>query len=356
MRKTYIDNIRWITVLLVVLYHVIFMYNGVETSLVIGPFSPVQYQDAFLYLVYPWFMLLLFVVAGMSSRYYLAGHTDREYVRSRTVKLLVPSTIGLFVFQWVQGYYSMAITGGLESMAQAPFIVRYLVMALSGQGVLWFLQLLWLFSMLLVLIRKIEKDRLYGKCGRAGIVAVLLLTLPVYLSAQVLNTPMIVVFRFGFYGLGFLIGYFLFSQDEVMDRLEKYWLPLTVAALGLAIAFTVVFWGKNYAQHEVLDTPLCNLFAWIAVIAVLSFMKKWGNFENRFSKWMTAKSWGLYVFHYTVLSMVAYYLNRFVPDMPAVLCYGLSCVGAFAGAYLLYEIIRRIPVVNWCVLGVSRRK
>lgn len=47
MRKYYVDNIRWITVLLVVLYHVIYMYNGVATAGVIGPFYEVQYQDVF---------------------------------------------------------------------------------------------------------------------------------------------------------------------------------------------------------------------------------------------------------------------------------------------------------------------
>ena len=65
MRKTYIDNIRWMTVVAVVIYHVLYMFNGVVTSGVIGPFAPVQYQDAFLYFIYPWFMLLLFVISGI---------------------------------------------------------------------------------------------------------------------------------------------------------------------------------------------------------------------------------------------------------------------------------------------------
>ena len=67
MRKLYIDNIRWITVVLVVLYHVIYMFNGIETFGVIGPFSDVQYQDSFQYIVYPWFMLVLFADSGMSA-------------------------------------------------------------------------------------------------------------------------------------------------------------------------------------------------------------------------------------------------------------------------------------------------
>lgn len=107
MRKYYVDNIRWITVLLVVLYHVIYMYNGVATAGVIGPFYEVQYQDVFQYMVYPWFMALLFIVSGMSSRYYLEMHTIKEFIASRTRKLLVPSTIGLLIFQWILGYFTM---------------------------------------------------------------------------------------------------------------------------------------------------------------------------------------------------------------------------------------------------------
>ena len=62
MRKKYIDNIRWITVVLVVIYHVIHMYNSVETAGVIGTICDVRYQDSFQYIVYPWFMLLPYLV------------------------------------------------------------------------------------------------------------------------------------------------------------------------------------------------------------------------------------------------------------------------------------------------------
>lgn len=99
MRKTYLDNVRWITVVLVVIYHVIYMFNGVTKYGVIGPFCDVQFQDTFLYLVYPWFMLLLFVVSGMAARFELETKAPQDFFRARTRKLLVPSTIGLFVFQ-----------------------------------------------------------------------------------------------------------------------------------------------------------------------------------------------------------------------------------------------------------------
>ena len=116
MRRYDVDNIRWMTVVLVVLYHVIYMYNGIVTAGVVGPFHEVQYQDAFQYVLYPWFMLILFIISGMSSRFYLEKHTIREFVRARTRKLLVPSTVGLFAFQWMLGYFNMAISGDRKSV------------------------------------------------------------------------------------------------------------------------------------------------------------------------------------------------------------------------------------------------
>ena len=53
MRKTYIDNIRFITVVLVVIYHVIYIFNGITVHGIIGPFAKSQPQDVYQYIVYP---------------------------------------------------------------------------------------------------------------------------------------------------------------------------------------------------------------------------------------------------------------------------------------------------------------
>ena len=355
MRKLYIDNIRWITVALVVLYHVIYMFNGIETFGVIGPFSDVQYQDAFQYIVYPWFMLLLFVVSGMSARYELDHRSEKEFIKNRTGKLLVPSTLGLLVFWWILGYYNLLIGGGLEQMTAVPKPVLFIIMTVSGIGPLWYIQMLWIFSVLLVWVRRVEKDRLWKLGNKANVPFLVLFAIVIWGVAQILNTPMIVVYRFGIYGVGFFVGYFIFSHDEVMERLEKCWLPLTVCAVILAVVFTVMYWGRPYAEHSVLDTPLCNLFAWITAIAVLAFMKKWGNISNTFTRWMAAKSWGLYLFHYLFIAMTAYYLTMYT-KFPAVLLYFFVAAAGFAGAYLAYEIIRRIPVLRWFVCGIGGKK
>ena len=72
MRKHWIDNLRWVTVLLVLLYHVVYYYNNKGVFGGIGGFGEYpevpQYQDVLMYILYPWFMPLLFILAGISAR------------------------------------------------------------------------------------------------------------------------------------------------------------------------------------------------------------------------------------------------------------------------------------------------
>lgn len=354
MRKTYIDNIRWMTVVLVVIYHVIYMFNGVTTYGVLGPFCDFQPQDVFQYIVYPWFMFLLFVVSGMSARFELDAKGEKGFLKKRSGKYLVPSTIGLFVFWWILGYYNMRISGAFESMGALPKGMLFLIMSVSGTGPLWYIQMLWLFSCLLIVIRKVEKEKLYVLGQKTNIVGLMLLFAAVFGAAQVLNTPIIVVYRFGIYGFGFLLGYFIFSHDEVMERMEKCWWLFSILAIAACMIFVMMYWGEPYPEHEVLDTVVCNAYAWFGTLGVLSFMKKWGNFENKFSKWMCKKSWGIYMFHYLGIAVSAWYLRMYAPQMPAFMVYLLVAISGFGGAILLYEVLSRIPILGWCVLGIKR--
>ncbi len=356
MRKYYLDNIRWFVGILVVVYHVIYMYNGIATAGVIGPFEEFQIQDGIQYLLYPWFMVILFVVSGASARYYLEKQDTKTFIRAKTRKLLVPSTIGLVVFQWIQGYFNMAISNAFETMpAEMPYLVRHLIMSISGTGVLWYMQLLWLFSMGLMLIKRFETGKLYSFCEKTKPAALLVLGVLVWAAAQVLNTPIIAVYRLGIYGVSFLLGYFVFAHETVVERLSKYWLLLLLAAVVLGVAYTWYYFGENYAVEPVVNSPFSIAYGWVALLAVFAFMKKWGNVQTSFTAWLSRKSFGLYVFHYLPLSMTAYLLNQHA-QISALPSYFLVTVAAFAGGYALYEIISRIPILRWCVLGIKKEK
>ena len=363
MRKYYLDNIRWITVVIVVIYHVFYMYNAEGVLGGLGKITDLSVQpyDIYQYLVYPWFMPVLFLVAGISSRLYLDAHTNKEFVKSRTTKLLVPSTIGLFVFQFIQGYVSMHLSEGASDLAAAgvPKFVIFLIMVVSGSGVLWFIHLLWLYSMVLVLIRKIEKGKLLTLGSKTPLWLMVLFFFPIWGAAQILNTPIVSVYRIAFYFVFFMLGYYVFSNEEVMEKLKKYAVILIVIGVLLCLSFAilnfVVRGGTNYADKPVNRGPLFAACAYFTSIAILAGMARFGDFGNDLTKWMSKHSFGLYVFHYLGISSVALFLAK-PKILPAPLCYVLSLIAGFVFGYGLYAIISRIPFFRWAVLGISKKK
>ncbi|HKM21159.1 MAG TPA: acyltransferase [Lachnospiraceae bacterium] len=351
MRKYYIDNIRWATVLLVLVYHVFYLFNHVGVLGNVGSPGDVYYQDAILYFVYPWFMVLLFLIAGISSRYALNKCSDKEFLKSKVTKLLVPSTLGLFVYQWIGGYLNVKIGGGLDYM---PSFLRYPIFVLSGTGPLWFIQMLFLFSALLVLIRKLKvSEKLWELCGKSNIIILILLVIPIWGAAQILNMPVITTYRFGIYFMVYLIGYFVFSHDEVQDKVERIHIPMLLVAVVLGIGYTIFYFGQNYADAACLQSIFTNVYLWIAVLAILGCGKAWFDRTSRFAEYMTKASFGLYIVHYPIVLIACYVLINYL-ELPIILTYLLALLLELVLTPAVYELFRRIPVVRYLVLGIKK--
>lgn len=353
MRKHYLDNIRWATVLLVMFYHVNYLYNDVGILGNVAPDAGCRAFDLSSYLIYPWFMVLLFVIAGMSARYALSKRTVKQFLGDKVTKLLVPSTLGLFVYHWISGYFNVKFGGALDDI---PSIIRYPVFVLSGTGPLWFIQTLFLFSLIIALIYKLDKnDKLWKLCKKANILVLLALTVLIWGSSFVLNMPVITVYRFGIYGAAYFIGYFVISHDEVQDNIEKYRIPLLCASIILGVAFTVIYFGKDYTAHMVLINPLTNAFLWITVLAILGCAKAWFNNTSPFADYMTKSSFGLYIVHYAVV-VSACGLLYYYSGLPHELNYLLALVIEFPVTVLVYELFKRIPIIRYLVLGIKKKK
>lgn len=94
MRKHYIDNLRSMTILLLFPVHSFMVWNDFGTKFYIWQ-GENKLLSTLIVLVNPWFMPLLFVLAGMSARYALEKRSRRDFVRQRIRKLLIPFLCGL---------------------------------------------------------------------------------------------------------------------------------------------------------------------------------------------------------------------------------------------------------------------
>lgn len=367
-RLYYLDNIRWVTILLVMLFHVFYYYNAYCFGTGIGSFSDYQPQDAILYLLYPWMMPLLFTVAGMSSRYAPAHQSPTEYLRARTRKLLVPATLGIFVFQWIAGYCGMLTMNyrfGTEMAAGQPWWVVYLVCAVSGGGGLWFIHLLWLFSLLTLLFNRFEKTtgtaislseptRRWVYTGVVCLFGVLL-----WLSAQTvleysgdIQDPRIFynLYRPLYYLTAYLFGYFFFSREGVQTFLSRFAPYLLPVAIGCGVWLTVTTFGQDAYSTAYLRSVGNNLYAFLMIITVLGSFRRWFDRTSPASRLLHRISYGLYLLQFAVYMGIGYVL-RACTTLPPWSIYLLLGVAVFTLTPMLYFLIHKTPVLRYCVLG-----
>ena len=363
MRKHWIDNLRWVTVLLVLLYHVIYFYNNKGVFGGIGGFGDYpewrQYQDVVMYILYPWFMPLLFILAGISARYALQKHSAKEWFKARTRKLLVPGTIGLFVFHWMIGYFNTAVAAQTGVFDGMPGVAKYIMMAISGTGPLWFIQVLWVLSIALLLIRAIDrKDRFWNWCGKAGIVTIILLGVLFWAGEKtlVMNPRpesidgLLNLYKPVFYLVPFLLGYFVFSHDEVQEKVREAWIPLMICAVAAGGVLIGTTFGQDNTSPQYLSSPLNCIYGYLACLAMMGWFAARFDRTSPFASYMTRSSYGLYIVHYLVIASLGYMMKTYT-ELPPVAMYLILTVAVFTLSPLLYEGLRRIPVVRWCVFG-----
>ena len=350
MRKPYIDNLRTFTVYLVVIYHAFYIFNGVGILGGISGAKNIPVLDTVAGVIYPWFMVLLFVVAGMSARSALEKYTAREFIKKRAYKLLLPSTAGLFIVHWITGYLNIKMGGGLEYI-HGPMI--YPIAAISGTGPLWFVQMLFLFSCLLVLLRRLDKeDSIWKMCGKFNLIAVILLFLPIYGASQILNMPVLTMYRFGIYLTAFLIGYYVFSHEIVLYRIERAQVPICAVAAALGTLYAMGYHDTDYTSPECLQDILTNMYLWAAVMAIISCFREHLDIENPFTYRMARSSYGIYILHYPLMLASGYLLCTYL-DLPAILNYLIVLLIGLFLTLPLYRLVRGIPGISQMVLGLK---
>ena len=361
-RYYFIDNLRWVTVALVLIYHVFYNFNAQGVFGGIGGFREHQWQDVICTALYPWFMTLMFILAGASSRYALQHRTVKEFRRERTRKLLVPSTLGLLLFGWVLGLVNMKAGGGVLPEG-LPVVAKYLITVVSGTGALWFIQDLYIFSLLLLVVRKVlDADRVEAWLGRLSVKGVSFVLLGFFLLLGLLAQTQIDevgtfdgllnLYRPIYYFGVFLVGYYIFSSERIHDYLAARYLTFGILAVIWSVYFCMCNYGADYTSPAVLQSFSCNMYCWSMVLALFGLFKHRYNCTTSFSQYMTRSSYGLYIVHMTVCTASCLWLKS--TALPVWSIYVLALIATFAGSVVLWEVLRRIPFVRWCLFGVKR--
>jgi surface polysaccharide O-acyltransferase-like enzyme len=61
----------------------------------------------------------------------------------------------------------------------------------------------------------------------------------------------------------------------------------------------------------------------------------------------------IYIVHYLVIATIGYFLKA-KTQMPPAFIYVILTIAVFTLSPLLYELLKRIPFIRWCILGEKK--
>lgn len=341
MKKYYIDNMKSFVVILVVLFHVVASFAS-NNSVLNYHAEGIAWFDAIGYLVYPWFMILMFIISGMTAHYSLKKRSPNMFMKERIKGILLPFIVYQLTIGALTSLFSFRVTNLLEKLsAEVPASVIHVIRILNGMGPSWYLLQLFITCFIFWVLLKIFKiDKFQEKCSRINMLGLILLVIPIFVSAQLAYIGF--TFRFFLYTLSFILGYLVFASENVLAILAKYKIQLSVGAICLGILQMIIYWGQSFMS--IVNEPLVMLFSWITVLAVIGIFYRSFSQTDKWKTFLSNNSYGIYLFHYLPLTIGAYLMDYY--QIGLVTRYLLLTIFTFVCSLIMTMIIKRLPLIS----------
>lgn len=343
VRKHYIDNLRNLTILLLFPVHTFMIWNDFGSRFYIWK-GESKILSTLIVLVNPWFMPLLFVLAGISARYALKKRTNQEFILQRINKLLIPFLGGMVFLVPFQTLYARKYFDHYEGSVLNHWNYFFTHLTdFSGYdgaftpGHLWFILFLFLIAMItLPLFHYVKYEKVAAYIGKMQVFEIVLLFIPIWLMYYLGN--------FGGFSIGknlalYLTGYYVLSNDMVVEKLEKNikWLA------GLYIIGTILL-VVMYYKFSYYGDLWVNFIGWISILCLLVAGKKFLNKATGFTKYFNRASYPIYILHQSILVVLAFYIVQ-ICDAVLIQVFFI-CIGSFVLTVLSYHLIRLMPGIR----------
>lgn len=351
-----IDNLRWLAILLLFPFHAAQIWSGGEYS----GFYIWSHTNTVFYVfstfVYPWYMTFLFTIAGMSCKYALLKRTNKQFVAERIKKLVIPFFFGLLALVPVMTYTAEVFFNGYTDTYWKQYGLFFTKKTdLTGyQGGftpahLWFLLYLFVISLTTLLIVRLQKKCLPKfRVGSLSYFFIVLLFAPEWFCIYVLN---IGGKSLGQFMILFLFGYYIISEESILQKLQQCrFVSLVISVLSGSL-YTYLYCFENI--RNVWITGLYVFYGWTTIIMLLGIGRSRLNFHNRVSIYLTQTSFPVYILHMPILVVVGFFSLKLPIGVAGQFL--LIVLISFIATFLIYEIVKRIPVLRF-FLGMKKQE
>ncbi len=365
-RLFFIDNLRILLIVLVVLHHLAITYGAP------GSWYYIEGQpdmiatilfSLFVAINQAFFMGFFFMISG----YFTPGSFDKKgalpFFRDRLLRLGIPLLFYVIFIDPLINYV-LALSRGFSG-SFLDFLGLYIRNYRGlGSGPLWFLEALLIFAGAYVLWRLLVKStyreiKIPGNTGIAifaltlGIVSFIVrIWLPIGWNFELLNLQLPF---FPQYIAMFIIGLIAYRGNwflQISNEKGKFWLKTTLIAIFfLPVLFVAgapggdpsAFFGGLHWQafaYALWEQILCAAI----IITLLVFFREKYNYQGRLLKAMSASAYTVYIIHAPVIVFLALGLRGLV--MYPLLKFVLVAPLAVSLCFLLSNYIRKLPIAR----------
>jgi len=349
-RLHWLDNLRTITILLVVLYHVGGVYAGTWGFfwLVVDP-DPVTWVGIVGIMFDIMVMPIMFFVSGYLTPASLESKGGWDFVKDKFKRLMIPWLLAVFTLRPLYQVIFLYSRG----LPQEHWTTYFYFNSPNSQIWLWFLPVLFLFDMLYLLLSKanIRIPNLSYKWAVLG--ATLIGFVYSFGLGYVVDfrswtlTPLIDFEneRLLIYFLAFLIGALSYQQNIFAEKSEKKtlynivngisWIPVTIHIF----ARLWPFFSDNPEAFEFTDLYRLifylsfNLSVLSLVYLMVESFRRYLDKTGRIWDELNRNSYGVYIIHVIMIGVFGMLLLN--TGLPALVKYPLLIIFTYVGSNLL---------------------
>lgn len=388
-RQYYIDNIRWLMIIFVVLTHAAVTYSGLgswyykeSANLDVLSFA---IFGIYLSFTQAYSMGLLFLLAG----YFVPRSFDHKgfgkFLSDRAVRLGVPTIIYMLLINTIIVYYILAFKWESPRPPLGQYLVNYILNLnfLSGSGPMWFAFALLIFSAVYAAVRLFlpatsvpppspasqtshapESLQVNGKLpGHLAVVGlIVLITICTFfvrivqpIGTNIMNMQLcffpqyVILFLVGiiayrknwFSRIPYSFGMIWFKMAIIVGSI--FWLAIIILGGGISGDLTSYSGGLHWqsAAYSFWESFFC---VGIGLGLIVIFRERF-NWQGDFERFMSVNYFSVYVFHAPILILVALALRdlHWHPLLKFVIASSISVPLCFLTSHL---VLRRIPLLK----------
>jgi glucan biosynthesis protein C len=365
-RLHYLDNLRALAMIGGVFFHAMLAYSPALHQF----WLTADRQQSVVIDIVGWFshlfrMPLFFVIAGFFVAYLVSKRGMGGMMLNRAKRVLLPLVIFLPLCLWA---IVASLISAVAAVEHKSPLLQMIAQSMATPGTppppfstmhLWFLYNLMLFCLLTWVLSYINWSRLSNlfsaiKPVQFIVIFPLLLMPGLLLVESPFPAPDKILpqlWSFGFFGLFFVLGYWVFRAQDFIDRFQPYCVILFVASLILYTGyyslipkvFTFPQTPLEFPQNIILKLCEAYISVWMTLVCLVAG-KRYLNSHNRAMRFFSDSSYWIYIIHLPLLFAVQYQLM----DKEWGL---LAKFSASVGITLLIGAVSYLLLVRWTPIG-----